>query len=111
MGRGGGWKSDLCSKHTHWLQGEAESGGDPDGRKEDWLGVDIMHLVTAEGDIRFTGERQSRTYAHVKHKVNFPNDSLQQYATPSPCSPHPPPTDTHIYTHGCVDAQGHRDTH
>lgn len=68
-----------------------------------------MHQVTVEGDIRVIAERQSRTYARVKHKVNFPNDSLQQYATPSPCCLHP---NTHRYTHmGTQWMQGHTDEH
>lgn len=102
-GPDGGWrrKSDLCSKHTLWLQCEAKSGGVPGGRKEDWLGDEVTHLVTPEGDIRFIGERQSRNYAQVQHKAIFPNDSLQKYATASASSPHPTQIHTHTRTRMC----------
>lgn len=50
----------------------------PGGRKEDGLGDEPMCQGTAEGDTRV-----------VKCKANFPNNSPQQHATPSPCRPRP----------------------
>lgn len=81
-----------------------ETGGDPDGSKED----PTLCQVRAEGDTGFTAERQPRTYAHMKHKVDFLSSNIQPHR---PAAPTPIHTDTHVHAHTWTHGHIHRCTH